>query len=122
MAPSTIDVHIGKRLRHRRKMLGLTQSRLAARLGVTYQQIQKYEGGLNRISAGRLMTLATILAVPVTFFYTGLAEDPAAAVEPAIADPEILELNAAFTRIADEKTRRGLIAFVETVASELAGS
>jgi transcriptional regulator with XRE-family HTH domain len=67
-----IDVHVGKQLRVRRSLLGLSQEKLADSIGLTFQQIQKYERGINRISAGRLYKFSKILAVPVEFFYTGL--------------------------------------------------
>jgi transcriptional regulator with XRE-family HTH domain len=69
-----IDLHLGKRLRRRRRLLGLTQQQLAAAVGVRFQQIQKYECGANRISAARLWSLAEALEVPVSYFYDGLAK------------------------------------------------
>ena len=73
---SNIDVHLGKRLRRRRRLLGLTQQQLAGACGVRFQQIQKYECGANRISAARLWQLSEALEVPVGYFYDGLAEAP----------------------------------------------
>ena len=70
---SNIDVHLGKRLRRRRRLLGLTQQQLAGACGVRFQQIQKYECGANRISAARLWQLSSALEVPVGYFYDGLA-------------------------------------------------
>lgn len=70
--PHPVDVHVGQRLRQRRWMLGLTQSHLAGRVGIRFQQIQKYETGENRMSAGRLWDVAAALGVPVAFFYEGL--------------------------------------------------
>lgn len=85
-----IDAHVGARLRQRRALLGLSQDKLARSLGLTFQQIQKYERGTNRISAGRLYQLATALAVPVGYFYSGLeradadpAAGPVAPLQPA---------------------------------------
>lgn len=69
-----IDVHLGKRLRRRRRLLGLTQQQLAGTVGVRFQQIQKYECGANRISAARLWQLSEALEVPVGYFYDGLSE------------------------------------------------
>lgn len=69
-----IDVHVGSRLKVRRSLLGLSQEKLAKTIGLTFQQIQKYERGLNRISAGRLYIFALILEVPVAYFYEGLPE------------------------------------------------
>ncbi|HZC16909.1 MAG TPA: helix-turn-helix transcriptional regulator [Caulobacteraceae bacterium] len=71
-----IDLHLGRRLRRRRRLLGLTQQQLAAVVGVRFQQIQKYECGANRISAARLWRIAAALEVPVGYFYDGLAEVP----------------------------------------------
>jgi transcriptional regulator with XRE-family HTH domain len=82
-----IDLHLGRRLRRRRRLLGLTQQQLAVQVGVRFQQIQKYECGANRISAARLWELAEALETPITYFYDGLAETlerptAAASLEP----------------------------------------
>lgn len=74
--PSNIDEHLGKRLRRRRRMIGLTQQQLAGAVGVRFQQVQKYECGANRISAARLWQLAEALEVPVGYFYDGLGDQP----------------------------------------------
>ena len=74
-----IDLHLGKRLRRRRRLLGLTQQQVAEGVGIRFQQIQKYECGANRISAARLWQLAQVLDVPVNYFYDGLTERPCAA-------------------------------------------
>ncbi len=71
-----IDLHLGKRLRRRRRLLGLTQQQVAEGVGIRFQQIQKYECGANRISAARLWQLAQVLDVPVNYFYDGLTETP----------------------------------------------
>ncbi len=71
-----IDLHLGKRLRRRRRLLGLTQQQVAEGVGIRFQQIQKYECGANRISAARLWQLAQVLEVPVSYFYDGLTETP----------------------------------------------
>jgi len=79
-----IDVHLGRRLRRRRRILGLTQQQLAGACGVRFQQIQKYECAANRMSAARLWQLAEVLDVPVSYFYEGIAEvEPAREAEPA---------------------------------------
>ena len=90
MAAET-DLHLGRRLRRRRRLLGLTQQQLAVQVGVRFQQIQKYECGANRISAARLWELAEALETPITYFYDGLGEAterPAAAtsIEPFARD------------------------------------
>src|SRR5438105_10316913 len=82
-----IDVYLGKRLRRRRRLLGLTQQQLAGACGVRFQQIQKYECGANRISAARLWQLSEALEVPVGYFYDGLSSTEPTAREPA-ADSE----------------------------------
>ena len=71
---SDIDLHLGRRLRRRRRLLGLTQQQLAVHVGIRFQQIQKYECGANRISAARLWQLAEALETPISYFYDGLAE------------------------------------------------
>jgi transcriptional regulator with XRE-family HTH domain len=73
------DRHVGAKIRERRVMLGLSQQQLAAMIGVTYQQAHKYERGLNRISAGRLFDIASVLSVPISWFFEGMSEDSAAA-------------------------------------------
>lgn len=86
-----IDLHLGRRLRRRRRLLGLTQQQLADQVGIRFQQIQKYECGANRISAARLWELAEALATPISYFYDGLgetAERPTAtaSIEPFVRD------------------------------------
>src|SRR5579864_3870668 len=78
-----IDIHLGRRLRRRRRLLGLTQQQLAGACGVRFQQIQKYECGANRISAARLWQLSEALEVPVAYFYDGLSALEAQRIEPA---------------------------------------
>jgi transcriptional regulator with XRE-family HTH domain len=80
-----IDLHLGRRLRRRRRLLGLTQQQLAVQVGVRFQQIQKYECGANRISAARLWELAEALETPISYFYDGLGE----ASERAVATPGV---------------------------------
>ncbi len=80
-----IDLHVGKRLRRRRRLLGLTQQQLAESVGIRFQQIQKYECGANRVSASRLFELAESLDVPVQYFYEGLSQRDEAANEGALA-------------------------------------
>jgi transcriptional regulator with XRE-family HTH domain len=76
--PSPIDVHVGARIRMRRTLLGMSQERLGDSLGLTFQQVQKYERGVNRVSASRLFDLARVLEVPIGFFYDDLPEGAAA--------------------------------------------
>lgn len=85
---SNIDLHVGKRLRRRRRLLGLTQQSLAEEVGIRFQQIQKYECGANRVSAARLFELSEALSVPIQYFYEGLSEnDPLMRGAP---NPEII--------------------------------
>lgn len=87
-----IDLHVGKRLRRRRRLLGLTQQSLAEQVGIRFQQIQKYECGANRVSASRLFELSEALSVPVQYFYEGLSEhDPIyGKPNPEILAPDVL--------------------------------
>ena len=73
----SVDIHVGKRLRHRRWMIGMTQGELASALGIRFQQVQKYESGANRISASRLWDIAQSLSVPITYFFHGLSAQDA---------------------------------------------
>jgi transcriptional regulator with XRE-family HTH domain len=82
-----IDLHIGKRLRRRRRLLGLTQQQVAEGVGIRFQQIQKYECGANRISAARLWQLAQVLEVPVSYFYDGLQETPLRRERDGVGEP-----------------------------------
>lgn len=89
-----VDVHVGKRIRHRRWMVGMTQQQLAEKVGIKFQQIQKYETGMNRVSASRLWDIAEALSVPVAFFFDGIEADAdeAVASRDILADKEALEL------------------------------
>ncbi|MBC6982411.1 MULTISPECIES: helix-turn-helix domain-containing protein [unclassified Caulobacter] len=108
-----IDLHLGKRLRRRRRLLGLTQQQLALAVGIRFQQIQKYECGANRISAARLWQLAEALETPVSYFYDGLAE--AASRESAndeksggevYSRKETLDLIQAYYQLGERPRRR----------------
>ena len=126
-----IDAHIGSRVRLRRLTAGVSQEQLGAALGVTFQQVQKYEKGTNRIGAARLYRISRILHVPVSYFYEGLGHANGSAVNGAegadadrngaeivefIATPEGYALNRAFSRIEDGATRRRLVDLVRTIA------
>ncbi|TRW96642.1 helix-turn-helix transcriptional regulator [Paracoccus sp. M683] len=93
-----VDVHVGKRIRHRRWMIGMTQQQLAEAVGIKFQQIQKYETGMNRVSASRLWDIGLALEVPVSFFFDGLHEDVGTAeIEGDIlGDKEALQLVRAY--------------------------
>jgi transcriptional regulator with XRE-family HTH domain len=104
-----VDVHVGKRIRHRRWMVGVTQQQLADKVGIKFQQIQKYETGMNRVSASRLWDIADALDVAVSFFFEGLSgEDaPATARDGDIfADKEALALVRSYFAIPEAQRRR----------------
>ena len=106
-----VDVHVGKRVRHRRWMVGMTQQQLAEKVGIKFQQIQKYETGMNRVSASRLWDIAEALSVPVAFFFEGLGAADADVAEAAVpgdilADKEALELVRSYYAIPENQRRR----------------
>ncbi|GGE46230.1 transcriptional regulator [Marinicauda pacifica] len=108
-----IDHHVGKRLRRRRRLLGLTQSQLADAVGIRFQQVQKYECGANRVSASRLFELAEALDVPVQYFYEGIeGRGPAAVPQEDSLEPDILskketvDLVRAYYRLKERPRRR----------------
>jgi transcriptional regulator with XRE-family HTH domain len=107
-----VDVHVGKRIRHRRWMNGTTQQKLADAVGIKFQQIQKYETGVNRVSASRLWDIAHALDVPVTFFFEGFDQDQPAAESGSamptdiLADKEALELLRSYYAIPENQRRR----------------
>ena len=103
-----VDVHVGKRVRHRRWMVGMTQHQLANKVGIKFQQIQKYETGMNRISASRLWDIADTLGVAISFFFEGLGEDKASttASPDMMSDKEALELVRSYYAIPEAQRRR----------------
>ena len=103
-----VDVHVGKRIRHRRWMIGMTQQQLAEKVGIKFQQIQKYETGMNRVSASRLWDIAQAVEVPVSFFFEGLDKGHVAeAVEGDIlADKEALQLVRAYYAMPEAQRRQ----------------
>lgn len=107
-----VDVHVGKRIRHRRWMNGTTQQQLAEQVGIKFQQIQKYETGMNRVSASRLWDISNVLNVPVSFFFEGLDAQPAADVAGSdmpgdiLTDKEALELLRSYYAIPENQRRR----------------
>ena len=128
-APNPIDKHVGSRVRMRRMMLGMSQEKLGNSLGLTFQQIQKYEKGTNRIGASRLQQISHILQAPVSFFFEGApaaatgshAEGMTEASSPAyvsdfLATSDGLALTKAFTRISDSTLRRRIVDLVEQIA------
>ena len=108
-----VDVHVGKRIRHRRWMNGTTQQQVAEKVGIKFQQIQKHETGMNRVSASRLWDIAHSLGVPVAFFFEGLDGTQAAAATPGsdmpgdiLSDREALELLRSYYAIPENQRRR----------------
>ncbi|MCB2127887.1 MAG: helix-turn-helix transcriptional regulator [Rhodobacteraceae bacterium] len=104
-----VDVHVGKRVRHRRWMVGMTQQQLAEKVGIKFQQIQKYETGMNRISASRLWDISDALGVPVSFFFEGLDARSQALEEidgDILADKEALMLVRTYYAIPEAQRRR----------------
>lgn len=130
--PSSMDEHVGGRVRLRRMLLEMSQQKLGDLLGVTFQQVQKYESGKNRIGASRLFSIAQVLGVPIQFFYDALPPDePGAEGAPGVADRpqegyvveflasrEGLDLNKAFVRIANPAARRAIIDLVRALAGD----
>jgi transcriptional regulator with XRE-family HTH domain len=122
--PNPIDKHVGGRVRVRRLMLGLSQGKIADALGLTFQQVQKYEKGTNRISASRLHQLASILQVPIPFFFDDAParpQDKAASpnyVDDFLATHDGLTLTRAFMCIEDSKLRRRIVKLVEQLAGD----
>ena len=128
-APNPIDKHVGSRVRMRRMMLGMSQEKLGDALGLTFQQVQKYEKGTNRIGASRLQQIALILQVPVSFFFEGaplppgkpygLGDAPSPSyVTDFLATTDGLTLVKAFMRIRNAKLRRRIVELVAEVAGE----
>ena len=105
-----VDKHVGKRVRHRRWMVGMTQQKLADKVGIKFQQIQKYGTGMNRVSASRLWDIADALEVPVSFFFEGLDEqertDATNAQRDLLEDKEALELIRSYYSIPENQRRR----------------
>ena len=127
--PNPTDKHVGARVRMRRLMLDMSQGNLGEALGLTFQQVQKYEKGTNRIGASRLQHLSHILQVPVTFFFEGaphaagaptsLGDAPSPAfVSDFLATSDGLSLTKAFMRIKDPKLRRTIVQLVQQIARD----
>src|SRR5215813_11924704 len=132
--PNPIDVHVGSRVRLRRTLLGMSQEKLGEAIGLTFQQVQKYERGANRVGASRLYDLSRVLDVPVSYFFEDIAPGVATAAEARLgglseptpnpgyeADPmmrrETLELVRAYYRITDPQVRRRLFDLTKAIAN-----
>jgi transcriptional regulator with XRE-family HTH domain len=122
-AIGTVDIEVGRRIRVRRVAIGMSQTELADGLGLTFQQVQKYEKGVNRVGAGRLTQIAKILGVPIgAFFGRGNAESGSGNKDEAIelsylVVPGAVSLVKAYSRIKDAKFRRSILDLVETAAA-----
>jgi len=130
-SPNPIDIHVGARVRLRRMMIGMSQEKLGESLGLTFQQVQKYEKGANRIGASRLLTIASILDVPIEFLFEDMpksvtatlpsgpasskSDDDVAPVMEFVASREGLDLNSNFSRIESPAKRKALVDFVKTL-------
>jgi transcriptional regulator with XRE-family HTH domain len=110
------DQHVGTKLRARRTKLGMSQSTLAEALGLTFQQVQKYEKGANRIGASRLQHIAQILQMPVEYFFEGLPQERGPRRTADDATPDGLQLTKAFMQIPNAKLRRSIVNLVEQLA------
>lgn len=129
--PNPIDIHVGGRIRLRRNMLGMSQEKLGESLGITFQQIQKYEKGTNRVGASRLQAISSILNVPIAFFFEGapgqdspsmggLGEAPSSDyVVDFLNTSEGIQLNRSFVKIADSRVRRRVVDLVKALAAEV---
>jgi transcriptional regulator with XRE-family HTH domain len=127
-APNPVDKHVGSRVRMRRIMLGMSQEKLGEALGLTFQQVQKYEKGTNRVGASRIQQISEVLQVPVSFLFEG---SPSGAISSAgfgegtspayvadfLATSEGVALTRAFTRISDGRLRRSIVDLVEQIAA-----
>jgi transcriptional regulator with XRE-family HTH domain len=126
--PNPIDVHVGGRIRMRRLLLGMNQEKLADALGLTFQQVQKYEGGANRVSASRLSAMAEILGVPISYFFGDLRAADAGSPPPEKAwrehlqRPETIELVRLYYAIADPHVRQRFLELTKTVAENFGGT
>ena len=126
--PNPVDKHVGSRVRMRRMMLGMSQEKLGDALGLTFQQVQKYEKGSNRIGASRLQQIAHILQVQVAFFFegapappggpSGFAEESTEYVQNTLSTPDGLALIRAFSNIQNQKLRRRIVDLVQEMAGE----
>jgi len=130
--PNPVDIHVGSRVRYRRMIIGMSQEKLGEKMNLTFQQIQKYEKGTNRIGASRLFQLSKILDVPVGYFFEdAFANSAPAHAAAGLAEPEQetflldflnsregLDLNRAFAKIHDPKVRRRVIDLVRALSEE----
>jgi transcriptional regulator with XRE-family HTH domain len=127
-SPNPVDLHVGARIRMRRKLLGISQERLADDLGLTFQQVQKYERGANRVSASKLYEIARSLKTSIAYFFEGLADPTTSdggegdngeqSVHDFLMTAEGLELASVFPRVPQPRVRRRLLELVRSMAEE----
>ena len=128
--PHPVDIHVGQRVRVQRQALGFSQDRLGKELGLTFQQVQKYERGMNRVSASRLFELGEVLHVTTDFFFEGLVQAADPSNQPGFAESkqeaftgnvsgnqETMELVRAYNMVADPKVKRQFLEMVKTLAA-----
>ena len=127
--PNPVDVHVGKRLRQRRTFLGMTQEQLGKALGITFQQVQKYERGTNRVGASRLYDISQVLDVTPQFFFDEMDEDTersggfgekgqAPFASDGIMDREIMDLVRAFRRVSNPTVRQRMVDLIRTIGRQ----
>ena len=127
--PKPVDMHVGSRVRMRRLMLGISQGELADALDLSFQQVQKYEKGTNRIGASRLAHISRFLQVPVAFFFEGASDAPAVAtsekdtrslvlMDDFVSSPQGIRLVQSFTQIEDADVRRRIVDLVRAIGSK----
>lgn len=127
--PNPVDVHVGKRLRQRRTFLGMTQEQLGKALGITFQQVQKYERGTNRVGASRLYDISQVLDVAPQFFFDEMDDDTSQAggfgekgqapfASDGIMDREIMDLVRAFRRVSNPTVRQRMVDLIRTIGRE----
>ncbi len=127
--PNPIDIHVGSRVRLRRTMIGMSQEKLGDALGITFQQIQKYEKGANRVGASRLQEISRVLNTPISFFFEDAPGSPGSGegfqettstnyVVDFLSSSDGLQLNKAFVKIEDPKVRRKLVELAKALANE----
>jgi transcriptional regulator with XRE-family HTH domain len=117
--PDPVDVQVGARIRTRRLLIGMNQETLAQKLGLTFQQVQKYEGGANRVSASRLSQIADILGVTIDYFFSELAapaDAPALSLREQLQRPEAIDLIRAYYAVSDQRVRRQFLDMMKAVA------
>ncbi|AHA27436.1 helix-turn-helix domain-containing protein [Candidatus Liberibacter americanus] len=122
-SPNPIDINVGKRIRFRRTILGMSQEKLGDSLGITFQQVQKYEKGTNRVGASRLQSIAKALDIPISFFFdvAPAINSESSSEENSVIDflssSEGLQLNRYFVRIQDVRARQKIIELVKSIVS-----